>query len=161
MAIKFMLAGALMVAGWMWAYMFIRQFLFNIAVAMPLIRKMNAAAEDLIAVGAKRYTIISIVVCVVVSSIIAALIIKFCALYLTICFFVGAVACVAMLIGSMNPQNRAMYDTFCGAYYRFVPDDELRTAMYHKKPSKMKLRLHTMGVSIDCIPNFKDEKKKK
>jgi len=161
MAIKFMLAGALMVVGWMWGYMFLRQFMFNVAVAMPLIKRMNAAAQDLIAIGAKRYTVISIVVCIVVSSIIVALIIKLCPLYLIICFFVGAVACVVMLVGSMNPQNRAMYDTFCGAYYRFVPDDELRTAMYNKKPSKMKLRLHTMGVSIDCIPSFKDEKKKK
>ena len=76
MAIKFMLAGALMVVGWMWGYMFLRQFMFNVAVAMPLIKRMNAAAQDLIAIGAKRYTVISIVVCIVVSSIIVALIIK-------------------------------------------------------------------------------------
>lgn len=161
MAMKFMFAGALLLAGWMWGYMFLRQFMFNVGVAMPLIKKMNAAAEDLIAVGAKRYTWISIVVCIIISAIIVAIVIRFCPTYLIVCFFVGAAACVAMLAGSMNPGNRPMYDTFCGAYYRFVPDDELRTAMYNKKPSKMKLRLHTMGVSIDCIPNFKDEKKKK
>ena len=161
MAMKFMFAGALLVAGWMWGYMFLRQFMFNLGVAMPLIKRMNAAAEDLIAIGAKRYTVISVVVCIVVSAIIFFLVVKFLALYLIICFFVGALACAIMLAGSMTPNNRAMYDTFCGAYYRFVPDDELRTAMYHKKPSKMKLRLHTMGVSIDCIPNFKEDKKKK
>ena len=157
---KFMFSGALLMLGWMWAYMFIRQFLFNVAVALPLIKKMRATAEDLIAVGANRYTTISIVVCIIMSAIFAAIVIRFCPTYLVICFFVGAAACVAMLVGAMSPNNRAMYDTFCGAYYRFVPDDELRTAMYNKKPSKMKLRLHTMGLSIDCIPNFKEDKKK-
>ena len=161
MAMKLMFAGALLVAGWMWGYMFLRQFFFNVCVAAPLIKKMNAAAEDLIAVGAKRYTAISIGVCIVVSAIIVFLVVKFLPLYLIICFFVGGLICVVMLIGSMSPNNRAMFDTFCGAYYRFVPDDELRTVMYNKKPSKMKLRLHTMGVSIDWIPNFKEDKKKK
>lgn len=40
-----------------------------------------------------------------------------------------------------------MFDSFCAAYYRFVPDDELRTAMYNKKPSQMKKRLHEMRIS--------------
>ena len=48
-----------------------------------------------------------------------------------------------------------MFDSFCAAYYRFVPDDELRTAMYNKKPSQMKKRLHEMRISTDFIPEFK------
>ena len=39
----------------------------------------------------------------------------------------------------------------------FVPDDELRAHMYNKNPHKMKVRLHTMGVSTDWVPNFKDK----
>lgn len=160
MAMKFMFAGAFMVLGWMWAYMFLRQFLFNILVAMPLIKKMNKASEGLIAIGAKRYTAISNAVTVIMSLIFGFLVVRFCALYLMISFFVGGAICLMMLFGSVKPSNRPMFDTFCGAYYRFVPDDELRTAMYNKKPSKMKLRLHTMGVDIDCIPDFKEGKKK-
>jgi len=160
MAMKFMFAGAFMVLGWMWAYMFLRQFLFNILVAAPIIKKMNKASEELIAIGAKRYTAISNAVSVIMCLIFGFLVVRFCALYLMISFFVGGAICLMMLIGSVKPTNRPMFDTFCGAYYRFVPDDELRTAMYNKKPSKMKLRLHTMGVDIDCIPDFKEGKKK-
>ena len=60
-----------------------------------------------------------------------------------------------MYIGRLSPKNRNMFDSFCAAYYRFVPDDELRTAMYNKKPSQMKKRLHEMRISPDFIPEFK------
>ena len=50
-----------------------------------------------------------------------------------------------------------MFDAFCATYYQFVPDDELRTAMYNKKPSQMKVRLHAMDARTDFIPVFKDK----
>ena len=51
---------------------------------------MNAAQPDLIAIGAKRYTIVSVCSCLVVCAIIVAIVVIFCPLYLLISFFVGA-----------------------------------------------------------------------
>lgn len=55
----------------------------------------------------------------------------------------------------LTPENRPMFDTFCNGYYRFVPDDELRTAMYNKKTGQMKARLKSMGIQGSFIPEFK------
>ena len=52
MQMKILGAGVLLVLGWLWFYLFVRQFLFNFFTAYPLIKKMQAAKEDLIAVGA-------------------------------------------------------------------------------------------------------------
>lgn len=141
--------------GWFWFYLFVRQFLFNFITAYPLIKAMQKAKEDLIAIGAKRYTAVSVVSCAVVCAIAVAIVLIFCPKYLILCFFGGALVAFFMYLPLMGPSNRAMFDSFCAAYYRFVPDDELRTAMYNKKPSQMKIRLHDMGVSDDFIPQFK------
>lgn len=159
MEMKVIFAGAMFLVGWLWFYLFFRQFLFNILVAFPMIKAMNKAQTDLIAIGAKRYTIVSLIACTVVCAIVAGIIIWLCPLYLIISFLVGALVGFVMYIGKLTPKNRAMFDVFCNAYYRFVPDDELRTLMYNKNPHKMKVRLHTIGVSTDWIPDFKDKDK--
>ena len=159
MEMKVIFAGAMFLVGWLWFYLFFRQFLFNILVAFPMIKAMNKAQTDLIAIGAKRYTIVSLIACTVVCAIVAGIIIWLCPLYLIISFLVGALVGFVMYIGKLTPKYRAMFDVFCNAYYRFVPDDELRTLMYNKNPHKMKVRLHTMGVSTDWIPDFKDKDK--
>ena len=159
MEMKVIFAGAMFLVGWLWFYLFFRQFLFNILVAFPMIKAMNKAQTDLIAIGAKRYTIVSLIACTVVCAIVAGIIIWLCPLYLIISFLVGALVGFVMYIGKLTPKNRAMFDVFCNAYYRFVPDDELRTLMYNNSPHKMKVRLHTMGVSTDWIPDFKDKDK--
>ena len=159
MEMKVIFAGAMFLVGWLWFYLFFRQFLFNILVAFPMIKAMNKAQTDLIAIGAKRYTIVSLIACTVVCAIVAGIIIWLCPLYLIISFLVGALVGFVMYIGKLTPKSRAMFDVFCNAYYRFVPDDELRTLMYNKNPHKMKVRLHTMGVSTDWIPDFKDKDK--
>lgn len=159
MEMKVIFAGAMFLVGWLWFYLFFRQFLFNILVAFPMIKAMNKAQTDLIAIGAKRYTIVSLIACTVVCAIVAGIIIWLCPLYLIISFLVGALVGFVMYIGKLTPKNRGMFDVFCNAYYRFVPDDELRTLMYNKNPHKMKVRLHTMGVSTDWIPDFKDKDK--
>lgn len=160
MEMKVIYAGAMFLVGWLWFYLFFRQFLFNILVAFPMIKAMNKAQTDLIAIGAKRYTIVSLIACTVVCAIVAGIIIWLCSLYLIISFLVGALVGFVMYISKLTPKNRAMFDVFCNAYYRFVPDDELRTLMFNKNPHKMKVRLHTMGVSTDWIPDFKDKDKK-
>ena len=155
MQMKILGAGVLLVLGWLWFYLFVRQFLFNFFTAYPLIKKMQAAKEDLIAVGAKRYTGVSVASCTVVCVIVIVLVAVLCPWYFVICFFAGALVAFFMYLPLLGPKNRDMFDSFCSTYYRFVPDDELRTAMYNKKPSQMKVRLHDMGVSDAFIPEFK------
>ena len=158
MEIKIMLSAVLFLGGWLWSYLFMRQLLFNFVTAYPLIRKMNELQDGLIAVGAKRYTLISCVVCTLAAALILFLIIHFCPLYMILCFAGGAVIALLFLLRQVSPSNRANFDLFCTGYYQFVTDDELRTAMYNKKITQMKIRLKTMGLSYDFIPEFKSDK---
>ena len=158
MEIKIMLAGALFLGGWLWAYLFLRQIFFNYITAFPMIQKMNSLQEDLIAVGAKRYTVVSVVFCGVVAAAILAAVLVWCPLYIRIGFLAGAVVAVVLLIPRVSARNREMFDSFCNSYCRFVPDDELRTAMYNKKTGQMKARLKAMGIDGSFIPDFKEKK---
>ena len=151
---NFMWIGVFLMLGWLWFYLFIRQFMFNLLTAYPLIKKMNSAQAELIAIGASRYTHISSAVSLFFTLLFAVLVLVFSSLYIKISFFVGGAVALIMFANKLSFKNRAMFDTFCASYYRFVPDDELRTLMYNKKPSQMKVRLHTMGVSSDFIPKF-------
>lgn len=155
MQMKVLGAGALLMAGWLWFYLFVRQFLFNFMTAYPLIKGMEKAQDGLIAIGARRYTLVSNISCAVICLIIIAIVVLLCPWYFVICFFAGALVALFMYLPLLRPNNRAMFDSFCSTYYRFVPDDELRTAMYNKKTSQMKVRLHDMGVSDAFIPQFK------
>lgn len=153
--VRIMYSAGLFFLGWLWFYLFLRQFLFNFLTALPLIKKMRSLQEDMIAVGAVRYTVISIVVCIVISAIIIALVLWLCPLIMKIAFAVGAAMGLIMYANKLTPANRAMFDTFCAGYYRFVPDDELRTAMFNKKTGQMKVRLRDMGITGTFIPEFK------
>ena len=155
MEMKVLFGGMIMLGGWLWFYLFVRQFLFDFMTAYPLIKGMLSADSQLISTNANRYTTVSVALCAAVSLIIAAIVVILCKTYLIICFFVGALIAMCMFIGRLSPNNRTMFDSFCAAYYRFVPDDELRTAMYNKKPGQMKKRLHEMKLSTDFIPEFK------
>ena len=156
METKIMLAAALFFGGWLWFYIFMRQFLFNILTAYPLIRKMQELDPDLIAVGAKRYTTTSMIVCSVISIVLLFVIIHFCPNYLIISFFVGAVICMIMIIGKLSPQNKSMFESFCSGYCRFIPDDELRTIMFNKEIKKINRRLRELGYDKSFVPEFKE-----
>ena len=158
MEVKIMYAGLFFFLGWGWFYLFMRQFLFNILTAFPLIKKMRSLQKDLIAVGASRYTAVSLAVCVFISALLIGILAWLCAPYLLISFGVGALLGLVMFFTKLTPTNRPMFDTFCDGYYRFVPDDELRTAMYNKKTGQMKIRLREMGIEGSFIPEFKKEK---
>lgn len=152
---QIMWIGVALMAGWFWFYLFGRQFLFDFIVAYPLVKKMRCTAEDLILNAANKYTTVSVVVCTVFMALSAFVVIRFLKYYYIIAFFAGALVGLLMNLGKLSIRNRDMFDTFCATYYRFVPDDELRTAMFNKKPSQMKLRLHDMELPIDFIPEFK------
>ena len=155
-----MWAGVFLALGWLWFYLFIRQFLFNLMTAYPLLKQMNALDKELIAVGAKRYTHISTGVSAFFALAAADAVIAFCALYLKICFFIGGLVALVMFVPTLSYKHKPMFETFCGSYYRFVPDDELRTAIYNKKIPEIKRRLRAMGFSAEFVPQF-DKKSKK
>ncbi len=157
MEIKIMLAAGIFLGGWLWFYLFMRQFLFNLMTANPLIRRMNALDPELIAIGAKRYTVISTIICVIISVIIAAVVIRFCPIYLLVSFFIGALLCFVLLLPKFSYTNNAMFDSFCTAYCRFVPDDSLRTAMFNKDVKAMNRRLREMEYSGTFVPEFKNK----
>ena len=157
MEIKIMLAAALFLAGFLWVYLIIRQFLFNLSIAYPTLNKMKALKEDLIVIGAWRYTHISMVVCVLVSAVVLFVVIRFCPTYLLISFGVGSLICFLMLVFKIKPQNKAMFDNFCTAYCRFVQDDELRTLMFEKDYKKIDRRLRELGCTGSFVPEFQKE----
>ena len=47
MEMKIMLCGAMVLGGFLWSYLFLRQLVFNFRVANPLIKKMNLLLEHL------------------------------------------------------------------------------------------------------------------
>ena len=154
MQMKILWFGAIFFGGWLWGYLFVRQFLFDVIIANPLTDKMLAADKDLVGAGAKKYTGISIGICVFFILLACVIVIAFCPVYLIVGFFLGFVSAAVMVYFRIKITSRDMFDSFCATYYRFIPDDELRTDMYNKKPSQMKLRLHDMGLSSDFIPMF-------
>ena len=156
---KILWAAAMAVLGWVIYYLFGRQFFFNMKTANPLYKKMKEANEDLIDGNAKRYTTVSTVAMIVVTVLVFVIVTLLCRKtpYKYIAFYAGYVICGLMLIGKNGPEIKKNFETFCGAYYRFVKDDELRTAMFNKKPSQMKTRLHDMAVSTNWIPEFKKQ----
>lgn len=155
-----MWAGVFALAGWFWIYLFCRQLIFNFTVAYPLIKKMQETDGDLIADSSKKYTTTSTIVMIIIMAVIAlAVVFFFRQAYMIISFAVGAIVCLVMLLGKIKPSDRHFFDSFCTTYYRFIPDDALRTAMYNCKPSQMKLRLHDMDLSTAFIPSFKEEGK--
>ncbi len=151
---KIMLVGLLFLGGWLWSYIFIRQIMFNFLVAKPLIKKMRSLSEDLIAIGADRYTAVSTAVCCIAALVLLALVIIFCPWYFSVSFGIGAVIAFVMLLKMVAPRNRQMFDSFCGGYYRFVPDDELRTALFNRKTTPIRARLKAMGFTETFIPDF-------
>ena len=155
MEIKIMFAAGIFFAGWLWFYIFMRQFLFNLMTAYPLIKKMQSLDKALIAVGARRYTTTSVIVCLLVSAVVIFLIVYFCPLYLKISFAAGALLCLFLIVPKLSPSNKAMFESFCTGYCRFVPDDELRTLMFNKEVKKINKRLRELGFSESFVPEFK------
>lgn len=155
---KIMLGAFILLVGWLWYYLFFRQFIYNFSTAFPTLKKMRSADADLISPNAKRYTVISVFASFMICAVIAAIVIFLCRkhYYFIIAFFAGALLSFILSFNKLSPKSKVMFEAFCSAYYRFIPDDELRTAMYNKKIGQMKVRLHEMGISDDFIPEFKE-----
>lgn len=154
MAMKIMWAAAIFFGGWLFSYLFVRQLSFNFKIAYPMIKKMRAQDKDLIAPGADKYTHISVIVCSVVILIVAFIVVRFCKLYLIVSFAVGVVSALLLFLPHLKLTERGTFDLFCSAYSRFVPDDELRAAMYERDPKALRKRLRDMELDSSIIPTF-------
>lgn len=156
---QIMWAALLFVAGWLWYYFFARQIVFNLTTVLPMINRFKKADKDLISVNANRLCIISCIVWLIICGASLALIIHFMKLYLWLSFIGGGIIGVLTYITRYGPTTKSNFSDFCATYYRFVPDDMLRTAMYNNKISEMKVRLDEMGIDKTLIiPEFKHEK---
>lgn len=155
MEMKIMLSGAVVLGGFLWSYLFLRQLLFNFLIAHPMIRKMNQLQPELIAGGAKNYTVVSDVVCIVVAGLILFLILRFCPLYVILSFAGGAVVAFLLVLFRTKPSNKSMFDLFCNAYCRFIPNDELRTILAKNDYGKVKAQLKKMNIKGTFVPQFK------
>ena len=159
MDLKVMWAALVCLGGWLWFYLFLRQLIFNFATALPMLRRFEKAGDGLIAPSAGRYMAVSVIVWLLVCGGTAALVLHFAALYLKISFAAGGVLGALIYIRHYGPDTKSNFNDFCSTYYRFVPDDELRTAMYNSKTGQMKARLGEMGADkAALIPEFKRDK---
>ena len=140
--------------GWLISYFFVRQVMYNFIIAMPMIRKFNSLKDGLIAAGAKRYTTISTVTCIIVIGIVVAVVVRYARLALVLSFAGGAVVAIVMMVSMVSMKNRAMFEKFCDAYYSFIPDDELRTAVYNKDLARIRARLRALEIEGTFIPEF-------
>lgn len=149
MEMKIMYGALMFVVGWFYFYICLRQLIFDFTVAYPLISKFGKAGENVFAPkGARRMNTISVVIWLIICAGLGFVVIYFCALYLIISFFVGAVLGVIMYINKLGPRTKSNFDAFCHTYCRFVPDDDLRQAMNQADLPKMRAALRAMGCDL-------------
>lgn len=152
MEMKIMYGALIFVAGWFYFYICLRQLIFDFTVAYPLISRFGKAknGELFAARGANRLNTISVIIWLVICVGLGFLVAYFAALYLTICFFVGAVLGIILYIKRLGPGTRSNFEAFCHTYCRFVPDDDLRQAMNQCDLPKMRSALR----ALDCELKF-------
>ncbi|NCB51793.1 MAG: hypothetical protein EOM54_07935 [Clostridia bacterium] len=144
---QIMYAAILFVAGWFYFYICLRQLIFDFIVAYPLIKKFGDAGV-MASVGAKRLNSISVAIWLLICVGIAFVVIRYCALYLLISFFVGAAIGLVVFLNKLGPKTPSNFEAFIHTYCRFVEDDELRGAMTSADLPKIRAALRTLGVDM-------------
>ena len=150
MEMKIMYGALIFVAGWFYFYICLRQLIFDFTVAYPLISKFGKAmnGELFAAKGANRLNTISVIIWLVICVGLGFLVVHFAALYLTICFFVGAVLGIILYIKKLGPSTKSNFEALCHTYCRFVPDDDLRQAMNQCDLPKMRAALRALNCDL-------------
>ena len=150
MEMKIMYGALIFVGGWFYFYICLRQLIFNFTVAYPLISRFGKAKDGELfgARGAFRMNTISVVIWLVICVGLGFLVVHFAALYLIICFFVGALLGLILYIKRLGPRTKSNFEAFCRTYCRFVPDDDLRQAMAQADLPKMRAALRALGSDL-------------
>lgn len=162
MANKVLYAALMFLAGWLWYFAVVRQFVFNFTTVRPMLRrfkKLSGDWEKIISINSSRYLTINVLVWILISIGLAVLVYFLTRkhIYLFISFLVGALIGIITFWGRYSEYTERNFKDFCSTYYRFVFDDELRTAMYNSKIPAMKKRMESMGLDKTIlIPEFKN-----
>jgi hypothetical protein len=88
------------------------------------------------------------VVWLILCAVIAFVVIRFCAVYLTVSFFSGALVGLAVFIGKLSPKTMSNFEAFSHTYCRFVDDDNLRSAMSAADLPKIRSALRALGADV-------------
>lgn len=148
---KIMFGALIFVAGWFYFYICIRQLIFDFTVGYPLISKFGGAGEKVIAATpARRLNTISVVIWLGICVGLGWVVFHFCLskLWLFLPFWGGALLGLICFIGKLGPRFKPNFEAFCRTYYRFMPDDELRTAAYHTDLPRMRAALRALDVDL-------------
>ncbi len=129
MEMKFLYAGFLLLAGFLFFYICTRQLIYNFSVTLPLIKKFSPLGEEVFSAKfAKRFNGVSTFVWVLINAGIVFVIARYCPLYLQLSFIAGF---VFGLLGSFKQLgiNKKNFLSFCYMYARFSLNTELYSAM--------------------------------
>ena len=92
MEMKFLYAGFLLLAGFLFFYICTRQLIYNFSVTLPLIKKFSPLGEEVFSAKfAKRFNGVSTFVWVLINAGIVFVIARYCPLYLQLSFIAGFV----------------------------------------------------------------------
>ena len=162
MANQVLYVALMFLVGWLWYFLVVRQFVFNFTTVHPMLKRFKKLSDDwekIISINSFRYLTINIIVWILISFGLCFLAYYLCRnnLYLFISFLVGGAVGVITFLGRYSEYTERNFKDFCSTYYRFVFDDELRTAMYNSKIPAMKNRMNDMNLDKTIlIPEFKN-----
>ncbi len=147
MEMKFMYAGFLLLAGFLFFYICSRQLIFNFSVILPLIKKFAPLGEEVFSAKfAKRFNGVSTFVWLLINAGIIFVVVRFCPLYLQLSFLFGYVTC---FLGTFKQLgiNTKNFQSFCYMYARFALTAELYAAMGEAKIKKINQVFKSQGLA--------------
>lgn len=149
MEAKIMYGALMIVAGWVYFYICIRQLVFDFTVGYPIIR-LFATDDDrlIVAKPARNLNTVSVCVWFLLCGVLGFLVVWFCSLWLMIPFWVGVIVGVVCYINKLGPKTKSNMDAWMRTYYRFMPDDELRTACYHTDYPRIRAALRALDSDV-------------
>lgn len=149
MDVKIMYGALIFVAGWFYFYICLRQFIYDFTVGYPLIKKFGDAGENILAARpARSLNTISALVWFAICAGLAFVVFFFCPIYLMVSFWIGVLLGVIVYAQKLGPRFTPNFEAFCRTYYRFMPDDELRTAAYNADYPRMRAALRALGCDL-------------
>lgn len=145
MEMKFLYAGFLLLAGFLFFYICTRQLIFNFSVTMPLIKKFSVLGEETFSAKfARRFNGVSTFVWILMNAGLIYVVARYCPLYLQLSFLAGWVFCFIGFFKQLK-INKKNFRAFCLMYSRFSLNTELYAAMNEGKVNKINAVFKSLG----------------
>lgn len=145
MEMKFLYAGFLLLAGFLFFYICTRQLIFNFSVTMPLIKKFSVLGEETFSTKfARRFNGVSTFVWILMNAGLIYVVARYCPLYLQLSFLAGWVFCFIGFFKQLK-INKKNFRAFCLMYSRFSLNTELYAAMNEGKVNKINAVFKSLG----------------